>query len=75
MSDNVVNKCRNRLHEKTIVNIMQYKRWVFRHGIVVPENDDESAISESEDIKMDTDSEDKLYEDEEEYEENTGIEE
>jgi hypothetical protein len=42
MSGNVVNKPRNRLHGKTIANIMQYKRWVANtHQSFVIEEDTE----------------------------------
>jgi len=34
ISDNIVNHRRNRLKPKTISDLMQYKRWLDRHGLV-----------------------------------------
>ena len=34
ISDNIVNHRRNHLKPKTISDLMQYKRWLDRHGIV-----------------------------------------
>ena len=46
----VITKQRNRLAPSTIRDIMQYKRWLVRHGIVVAENGDESEITEPDEI-------------------------
>jgi hypothetical protein len=34
LAGNIVNRRRNRLSPKTISDLMQYKRWVARHGII-----------------------------------------
>ena len=50
ISSNIVNHRRNRLKLKTISDLMQYKRWLDRHGIVSEFlhkqeiNDDDSEI-------------------------------
>src|SRR5437762_12202968 len=53
ISGRVVTKQRNRLSPTTIRDLMQYKRWVARHGIVIPVEESLGIFSETEDDEMD----------------------
>jgi hAT family C-terminal dimerisation region len=66
ISGRVVTKQRNRLSPATIRDIMQYKRWVVRHGIVIPEEESEGAFSDTEDDEIACDEEGEVFEDEDE---------
>jgi hAT family C-terminal dimerisation region len=67
ISGRVVTKQRNRLSPTTIQDIMQYKHWVVRHGIVIPEEESQGIFSEMEDDEM-ANEEDEVFEDEDEEE-------
>src|SRR5437667_4425574 len=73
ISGRVVTKQRNRLSPKTICDIMQYKRWVAKHGIVIAEEESLGAFSETEDDEMDYEAEDEFTEDEDQEEEDGGL--
>src|SRR5579859_4019065 len=59
ISGRVMTKQRNRLSPTTIRDIMQYERWVAKHGIVIPEEECRGVLSETEDIEMDYEAEDE----------------
>ena len=50
ISGNIVNNRRNRLSPKTISDIMQYKRWMARTGVVTKllKNQEDASIMETE---------------------------
>jgi len=73
ISGRVVTKQRNRLTPTTIRDLMQYKRWVAKHGIVIPEEESLGAFSETEDDEMDYEAEDEFIEDEDQEEEDGGL--
>src|SRR5438045_7247272 len=73
ISGRVVTKQRNRLTPTTIRDLMQYKRWVAKHGIVIPEEESLGAFSETEDDEMDYEAEDEFIEDEDQEEEDGGF--
>ena len=52
---------------------MQYKWWVAKHGIVIPEEESLRAFSETEDDEMDYEAEDEFIEDEDQEEEDGGL--
>jgi len=70
ISGRVVSKQRNRLSPTTIRDLMQYKRWVARHGIVIPVEESLGIFNETEHNEMDYDAESDFFEDEDEEEEN-----
>ena len=61
ISGRVVTKQRNRLSPTTIRDIMQYKRWVAKYGIVIPEEECRGVLSETEDNEMDYKAEDESF--------------
>ena|SRR6266496_1539546 len=73
ISGRVVTKQRNWLSTTTIRDIMQYKRWVAKHGILIPEEESLGVFSETEDDEMDYEAEDEFFEDEDVEEEDGGL--
>src|SRR5437667_11579238 len=73
ISGRVVTKQRNRLMPTTIRDLMQYKRWVAKHEIVIPEEESLGVFSETEDDEMDYEAEDEFTEDEDQEEEDGGL--
>ena len=73
ISGRVVTKHRNQLSPTTICDIMQYKRWVAKHGMVIPEEESLEVFSETEDDEMDYEAEDEVFEDDAEEDENSGL--
>ena len=69
ISGRVITKQRNRLSPATIRDIMQYKRWVAKHRIVIPEDEGQSMFSDTEDDEMDHEADDEVMEAEEKEEE------
>jgi hypothetical protein len=67
ISGRVVTKQRNRLAPKTIRDIMQYKRWVVKYGVVIPD-EERLAWSEPEDEDLTDNTEDGNVGDDEEDE-------
>ena len=65
ISGRVVTKRRNRLSPITIRDIMQYERWVAKHGIVIPEEESRGVLSETEDNEISYEAEDEEDEGEE----------
>ena len=73
ISGRVVTKQRNRLSPTTIRDLMQYKRWVARHGIVIPVEECLGIFGETEDDEMDYEVESEFFDDEDEEEKNDGL--
>jgi hypothetical protein len=73
ISGRVVTKQRNQLSPTTICDIMQYKRWVAKHGMVIPEEESLEVFSETEDDEMDYEVENEFFEDDAEENENSGL--
>src|SRR5579859_504291 len=70
ISGRVVTKQRNRQSPTTIRDIMQYKRWVARHGMVIPEDQSATNFEETEDDEVDYEAEGEIVEDDDEEENN-----
>jgi hypothetical protein len=70
ISGRVVTKQRNRLSPTTIRDIMQYKRWVARHGMAIPDEQLLADFYETEDDEMDDESDGEIVDNEEEEDEN-----
>ena len=73
ISGRVVTKQRNRLSPTTIRDLMQYKRWVVDHGIVIPVEESRGVFSETEDDEMDYEVESDFFDDEDEEEDTGGL--
>jgi len=73
ISGRVVTKQRNRLSPTTIRGIMQYKRWVAKHGIVIPEEEGLGMFSETEDDEMDYEADGEILAEEDEEVEINGL--
>ena len=52
---------------------MQYKRWVAKHGIAIPEEESLVAFSETEDDEMDYGAEEEFIDDEDQEEEDGSL--
>jgi hypothetical protein len=69
-----VTKQRNCLAPSTIRDIMQYKRWVLRHGIAIPEEDISRLRDEQDDNdQMEYDAEHEYISGDDEDEEESGV--
>jgi hAT family C-terminal dimerisation region len=74
ISGRVVTKQRNCLAPSTIRDIMQYKRWVLRHGIAIPEEDISRLRDEQDDNdQMEYDAEHEYISGDDEDEEESGV--
>jgi len=73
VSGRVVTKQRNRLAPKTIRDLMQYKRWVVQHGVVIPEEERLGGRSEPEDEDIPYGTEEEFFSDDEEDESNKSV--
>jgi hAT family C-terminal dimerisation region len=62
ISGNIVNRRRNRLSPKTISDLMQYKRWVARHGIIAKITVDQIVDDEIDEIDDVVESDDDTVE-------------
>jgi hypothetical protein len=71
ISGRVVTKQRNQLKASTIRDIMQYKRWVAKHGAQI--RNEEPLANEVEGEEMDYDAEDEFTREEEEEEMENGV--
>jgi hypothetical protein len=73
ISRRVITKHRNRLTPITIRDLMQYKRWVVRHGVEIREEEGSGSVAD--DDEMDSRNEDGLIGVDEDDERETGVEE